>query len=147
MLKVLVYKNGFIKKNIVSFLFIAVLANVFLGCQKDETYVDEVRIVGTSISEITATSAVFTVMLEGSHWWLDDVGIYLTYYLIGEDNYISISWVEGEGYEYINDAYVKEYIAYIEGLKPGSHYAAQAIIHKDDIFVYSDSLDFTTERN
>ena len=138
------YKNNFIKRKIVSFLFIAVLATIFCGCKKDFTDVEEVRIVSTSISEITSTSAVFTIVLEGNGWWLDGTGLGLSHY----NSNINIAWYEDyEDYEDIDGIYRnrKKYIAYIEGLDSGCHYWIYAYIEKDDIFIWSEALGFTTE--
>ena len=143
MSKALILKNGFMKKKILSFLFIAVLANTFWSCKKDFTEVDEVRIVRTEITEIGTTSAVFTIVLEGNDWWLDDVSMGIYYYPAG-DNDISFSWGKTDS-EYENNMHIYKHIVYIEGLVPGNYYGVQAGIHKDNIDVKSDIQYFTTE--
>jgi len=143
MSEALVYKNGFMKKNILSFFLIAVLANIFLGCQKEFTTVDEVRIVRTEITEIGTTTAVFTIVSEGNDWWLDGFSVGMSYYPIGDNNDIRFTW--DRGYDFENNILITKRIVYIEGLEPGNHYRVYATIRKDNIIVYSDSQYFTTE--
>jgi hypothetical protein len=131
-----------VKKNILRFFFIIVFVNAFWSCTKYETWVEEVKILRTEITEISDTTAVFTIVLGGNDWILDDVSIYFYYYPSGDNN-IRFSW--DKDYEYENDVYVKKRIVYIEGLVPGNNYGVKAGIHKDDLVVYSDIQYFTTE--
>ena len=141
MLEILVNKKGFIKKNILRFLVVAVLANVFLGCKKDIDSVESVKIASISVTEIKSTTAVFTVILEmdGNVWWLDDVGAEIAG-VNGEN--ITMSWQE---YEYGQNS--KKYVAHIAGLTSGENYAVRAYINAHlEVLFYSDFLYFTTKR-
>ena len=146
MSKVLVYKNGFIKRKIVRFLVVAVFATVFLGCKKDIDSVESVKIANISVTEIKSTTAVFTIILEmeGDVWWLDDVGAEIAG-VNGEN--ITMSWQE-----YNDGQNSKKYVAHIAGLTAGENYAVRAYLKASydashDMPFYSDFLYFTTERN
>ena len=125
-------KNSFLKKSILGFFFIIVLANAFWSCTKYETMVGEVKIVSANVSEIGTTSAKLTIVLEGNKW-LVDVGFEIQGYA-DWDNFT---------YTWYND-YDRIHFE-IEGLYPGVTYLWRPYIERGNITVYGEYLVFTME--
>ena len=138
MLEILMYKNGFMKKNIVRFFFIMVLANTFYGCTKEDyTVVRDIRIESATITNIGRTSAVFTVKLKGEAWDIYEDELVLSYIGKNAEN-ISISW-DPEPYDRLT------YVLYLSNLLPETDYMLYAEIQKGNIVVKSDICYFTTK--
>ncbi|MCL2131431.1 MAG: hypothetical protein FWH36_03095 [Lentimicrobiaceae bacterium] len=134
----LAYRNNFVKKNILNFFFVIVLANVFLGCTKYETYIDEIKIVGTRVSDIDSTSANLILILGGNTWLIDYLGGNLIGY---KDDNFSYFWYE-IGY---NEDWNWEWGLHLEGLLPGTTYYWIPSIQKDSIIVRGEPQVFITK--
>ena len=139
MLKILMYKNGFMKKNIVRFFFITVLAIAFCGCKKDFTRVQECRIVGGSVIKTDSTNAVLQieVALSSIYNWSFDVGVGMWV------NWDELTYSIYRDYE--NPSPYHVYIATIGGLQSGTTYFWKPFIEADTIMVWGETYHFTTE--
>jgi len=135
--KRIVKRNSFVKKNILRCCFIIVFATTFWSCTKYETYVDEVKIERTSVSEVGLTTAKLTIVLSGNRWFIDNYGLEIHGYW--DD--LTFSWYTdfeyGEYGEYLKHCE-------IDGLLPGTTYRWRPYIEKDTITVYGEFLTFTT---
>ena len=130
-------KNSFVKKNILNFFFVIVLANAFWSCTKYETWVSETKIVGTRVSDIDSTTANLIIVLSGDQRLID----YYGFEIYGYFNDITYSWYD-IGY---NENWDMEYGIHLEGLLPGMTYHWRPYIQKDDIIVYGEFMLFTTK--
>ena len=118
---------------------IIVFANAFWACEKVDTTYSEIRIVSASITEVDAKYADFTITLNDSPWWLEDMGVLLwgtadTTDAIGL--WYDMGWNE-------NDKYV--YKMHMVGLELGTTYQCQAYIAAENITKYSELVTFTTK--
>ena len=121
------------------FFFIIVFATAFWSCTKYETYVNEVKIVSTSVSEVGSTTAKITITLSGNRWLIDAIGLQTS----GNVGLGSVTFFWHEDWEYGKNW---EYLKHCEigGLLPGTTYRWIASIQRDTIIVYGEDLFFTT---
>jgi hypothetical protein len=140
--KALVYKNGFMKKNRLRFFFVIMFATVFWSCE--EEYRTEGRIVSASVSEITASTAVFTIELNEDAWLVvDTVGICFEYTIYNELRNTTVSrprWSFDDNYNYN-----KNHRMPIQGFISGVTYFWKPFIQKEDIIIYGEMQQFTAE--
>jgi hypothetical protein len=139
-IKSLLKKNSFVRRNIVLFFTLIVLANTFLSCTKYETVVNEVKIVNIRVSEIGHTHAKLTIVIAGDNWILDNCGFEIQGYW---NNLLSYSYEETE---YSEDFEAMVYLVHfvIDGLLPGRTYQWRPYIEADDVTVYGEYLVFST---
>ena len=132
-------RNNFVKRNIVRFFVVISLATVFGGCTKYETYISEIKIVDTRVSDIDFTTADLIIVLSGNQWLIDYYGFEIYGYLNSNFTY---SWYD-IGY---NENMDMEYGIHLEGLLFGVTYSWRPYIQKGDITVYGEYQVFTTKQ-
>ena len=131
-------RNNFVKRNIVRFFVVIVLATVFGGCTKYETYISETKIVETRVSDIDFTTVDLIIVLSGNTGIVGGPGLEINGYF----NDFTYSWYDiGR-----NENWDMEYGIHLEGLLPGATYRCRPYIKRDDIIVYGEYQVFTTKR-
>jgi len=118
---------------------IIVFANAFWACERAGAIYTEIRIVSASITEVDAKYADFTIVLNESSGFLEDMGVLLwdpdeTSDAVGL--WYDMGW--NENYEYV-------YKMHIVGLESGTTYQCQAYIAAENITKYSELVTFTTK--